>query len=518
MFKLAYKIIGSTDGLRMTKRFKKHITFLNSVSGVILQFISIASGLIIPRLIIAKLGSETNGLVVSLTQLLNWIYIFEGGLELIIMSKLYKPLQRRDNERISSIVVTARRFYKRISYFFIVYAFVISGLYPFVTFTTFSFGYVSTLALLIAFTIFVQYNLTVSLQQLLRADKKAYIVSIIQSVVVILNTLVAVVILNLEPDIHLLKLLMALVYLLQPLLNMFFVKKYFVIDNRAKIDCEVLKGRWSGIGINVANFVHVNTDVLVLTVLATLDMVSVYSVYALVTTGLKQLVAAFSSGISPTLGHAFASGDDKMIKEILLRYEFAIFFLVTILFTVGGLLITPFVQLYIAGTGTSALYYQPLLGVLLVLSEAIACIREPYINLAYLDEDLKATTKYAYIEAFVNIVVSVILVLLLGVVGVAIGTLLAMTIRTCLQVLHTRRVLKWYSARIFLKRFCIFALAVVLTVLAGVTLFPVGNIQQLTWGKWIGLGCAYGVLSAFFVVFCNFLFSGDFRKIVLHRP
>ncbi len=52
---------------------------------------------------------------------------------------------------------------------------------------------------------------------------------------------------------------------------------------------------------------------------------------------------------------------------------------------------------------------------------------------------LKKTRKGAWVEAISNIVISIILVIKFGIVGVAIGTLVAMLIRTIEFIYHTNK-------------------------------------------------------------------------------
>ena len=56
----------------------KNITFINSISSLLLQMVTIISGFIIPRLILKTFGSEVNGLVSSLNQFLGYITLLEG--------------------------------------------------------------------------------------------------------------------------------------------------------------------------------------------------------------------------------------------------------------------------------------------------------------------------------------------------------------------------------------------------------------------------------------------------------
>ena len=99
----------------MSKHKKAPVGLLNTFSSLLLQVVTIINGFIIPRLILSHFGSETNGLVSSLNQFLNYVSLLEGGLNSVIMASLYKPLAKKDNEKVSSIVTTSTRFFRRIS-------------------------------------------------------------------------------------------------------------------------------------------------------------------------------------------------------------------------------------------------------------------------------------------------------------------------------------------------------------------------------------------------------------------
>ena len=107
-------------------RKKVPVGLLNTASSLLLQIFTIISGFIIPRLILGAFGSETNGLVSSLNQFLNYVTLLEGGLNSVIMASLYKPLAQKDTAKVSSVVKTSTRFFRRISYVFIGYAIILA--------------------------------------------------------------------------------------------------------------------------------------------------------------------------------------------------------------------------------------------------------------------------------------------------------------------------------------------------------------------------------------------------------
>ena len=62
----------------MAERTK--LFFSNAVWSYALQFVTIISGFLVPRAIIGVYGSEVNGLVSSLTQIVSYITLVEAGI------------------------------------------------------------------------------------------------------------------------------------------------------------------------------------------------------------------------------------------------------------------------------------------------------------------------------------------------------------------------------------------------------------------------------------------------------
>ena len=58
----------------------KKLTVLNIVFAVLLQILTLASGFIIPKIVLSYFGSEVNGMISSISQFLNYVQLLEGGL------------------------------------------------------------------------------------------------------------------------------------------------------------------------------------------------------------------------------------------------------------------------------------------------------------------------------------------------------------------------------------------------------------------------------------------------------
>ena len=74
---------------------------LNSAATLLLEFVSVICGFIVPRLIIGTYGSEVNALTSSITQFLSYIALVEAGVGGVVRAALYKPLAETELKNVA---------------------------------------------------------------------------------------------------------------------------------------------------------------------------------------------------------------------------------------------------------------------------------------------------------------------------------------------------------------------------------------------------------------------------------
>lgn len=401
----------------------------NIIVSLLLQAITIVCGFIVPKLIINHFGSNVNGLVTSITQFLAYITLLESGIGPVIKAKLYKPIAKQDKRTIANILYASEKFFKRLAMVFVLYVVVLCFVYPLIVAKEFEFGFTISLLLIIAVSTFAEYYFGMTYKLYLQATQRTYVASYFQIGATILNTLGIILFISLGCNVLLVKLLSSLVFVIRPLLQSWYVKKRYHL-NFAKVDKGyVLEQKWDGLVQHIAAVVHSNTDVVVLTLFVNIAEVSVYSIYMLVINGVKKVVEALTGGIDAAFGDMIAKREDEVLRKSFGMYEFFYYSLITILFSCTLLLILPFVQLYMTGV-TDVDYSRPLFAIFITLAAFAHSIRLPYSTVTLAAGHFRETMKGAWVEAIVNIVLSVVLVFRFGIVGVAIGTLVAMVIRT----------------------------------------------------------------------------------------
>ena len=453
---------------------------INVISSLLLQVVMIISNLIVPVFIIKSFGSSVNGLVTSITQFLAYITLLESGFGPVVKSILYKPIANKDKSEIERILKASEKFFRTISYIFIVYIIVLCFALPTIVSSEFNIVYTLSLVIIISISTFAEYYFGMTYKLYLQAEQKTYVTSIIQIGTTILNTIMIVILIYFGSSIQVVKLFSAIIFVFRPILQNLYVKKKYNINLKNVDDDYKIKQKWDGLAQHIAAVIHNNTDVVVLTIFTNTIEVSVYSVYLLVVNGVKSLVQAFTGGVDASFGDMIAKGEKEALNNSFKVYELFYFSLTTIIFIVTLLLILPFVSVYTRGI-TDANYYRPAFAYLIVLAEFMWTIRLPYSSITLAAGHFKETMKGAWVESGINIILSVILVFKFGIIGVAIGTLVAMFVRTIEFMYHTSKYILDRSTLYTFKRLLIIAIEVILVVIIANLIPSINVINYITW-------------------------------------
>ena len=102
----------------------------NILSGLLGQGIAILLGIMIPRLVIVNLGSESNGLLSSVNQMLIYLNLLESGVGTAALQSLYRPVAEKNISKINSILSAVNRFYKRIGIWYLLTVSALALLFP----------------------------------------------------------------------------------------------------------------------------------------------------------------------------------------------------------------------------------------------------------------------------------------------------------------------------------------------------------------------------------------------------
>lgn len=484
----------------------------NTVASLIAQITTLICGFILPRLFLQHFGSEVNGLVNSIVQFLSVISFLELGVGAVVESSLYKPLAEKDNQQISKVMVSANKFFQRLAQILFIYVLILMLVYPLIANHNLGFLYTATLIAAISISSFAQYYFGIANALLLNADQRGYIQYNAQTVTVVLNTAVCAVMISMNGTIQMVKLATSLIYLARPLALHFYVKRHYQIDWKIKYTEEPIKQKWNGVAQHIAAVVLDGTDTIVLTVFSTLSNVSIYSVYFLVIKGVKTLFLSMTNGIQALIGELWAKQELEKLKGFFAWVEWVIHTGTTYVFSCTAALIVPFVQVYTFGIN-DANYIQPVFAVLLTLANAMHCLRLPYNIMVLAAGHYRQTQKNYIVAAILNILVSILTVKVWGLIGVAIGTLVAMTYQTMWLAVYDSRHFIFWSLKNVTKQFAIDTLSAALIIVFGSQM----SLKEPSYINWIFMAVNVAVMALVVVVGMNLVFYKNRVKQLANR-
>ncbi|HFI0341133.1 TPA: lipopolysaccharide biosynthesis protein [Streptococcus suis] len=477
---------------------------LNGLISLLNKCISIICSLILPRLFITAYGSEVNGLMSSISQYLTLISLLDLGMGAVIQASMYKPLLDKDTALLSTIYYKSQAFFNRIGFALLVYIGCLCLFLPTQLAGDFSRSQIIGLILVLSLSHLLQFFLGITSQIILGSDQKAYIKEILQGTANILNLLLTLVLIQFGQTVLMVKFASALVFILPPIFISYYVHRNYRISKTLRDRTYQIQQQWYGIGQHIAYTIQESTDIVILSMFASLSQVSVYAVYNTVFQGIKTFLNAATSGLRPFLGRALHMEDKMLLQRQFHKMEWLLHTSSTIFISSTFQLVTPFVVLYTQNI-TDANYNQPVFGYLMTLAILFYALRLPYRTLVFSKGDFKNTQFGTYFEAVLNLGLSLALVFEWQIVGVAIGTAVALLFSLIYYM--------WYSYNYILKT-DLRLLNKQLLVDAGVFLLSnllflpqVNKIQSFI--SWI----FFGFISIFLTTFISYILN----RIVLNK-
>ena len=416
----------------------------NVTANLLLQLVTAASGLILPRFYLLAYGSAMNGMVSSVGQFMSYLMLVEAGVGSATAVALYGPLSRKAEGEVNSILTAAREFYRRSG---ILYFLLVVGLtfgYPYLVEGQVPAGTTRAIIMILSFSNLVDYFFLGKYRVLLNADQHGYIVTLIQCLGTVVNTVVSIVMIQMGFGIAMARGVATVVYVMRSLLIFWYVRRHYpYLDFHVLPNKKPLAQKWAVLLHQVVNIVVNNTDLVVLTLFLKGDSlleVSVYSVYNMVAYNLSNVVSSFSNSLGSGFGELFAIDEEEKLKDAYGTYEFLYNMMLFICYTCMAGLLASFIRIYTSQI-TDVEYLRPELVVLFPVLGLLQNIRIPGLTMICAAGHYEETKWRAIAEAGINLTVSLALVRSMGIVGVLLGTLASYGYRTFDVIFYNSRYL-----------------------------------------------------------------------------
>ena len=488
---------------------KRRDLFKNVLSGFGGQFIVIVLGIIIPRIMISIYGSDVNGVVATTTQIFSYLALLESGIGQSARVALYKPIADNDFDEISKVYYSAESYFKKATLFYAVGVILLSAVAPFLIKTEMSHFTILLVFLLEGMSGVVNFNFVQTPITLLNADGKGYVNNIINLANKSLGYIAKIVLALLGFNIVYVQLSYFIIVVLKSVVYRFYLRKnYPWLEIKSKPDSFLLKDKNAFLITEIAWTIFSSTDIIVLSMLVSTKLSSVYSIYNMIYSNINLLLNAVGGSVIYLLGQIY----HRNIKEYEIAHDsFNTIFIsaITILMSVCYFLTIPFIKIYTRGFD-DANYIYPELPMLFSLVQMMSWCRYVTGNLTGIAGYAKATSYISLAEAILNVALSVILVQRFGIVGALFATVIALPIKViwCIYI-SDKKVLN----RSYLKTIVTMGVNFGFFFLVGI-LTKYIDLNITSYARFALYGCALTVVISLVVFGMNILINRNCWSVV----
>ena len=438
---------------------------LNIVASFLSQTITLVLGIIIPRLVLINLGSESNGLINSINTVLTYVALLEAGVGTASLVALYKPIALNNKEEINSILAATDIFYKRSGRWYFIAVVILTFVFPLSIKSTLPKWEVMSVTFLSGMPGVISYYFQGKYQILLRAEGKNYVLTNLTTIIHTATSIAKIILLVCGWGIVALQCMYMAFNVIQVTFIMLYMKKnYSWIDLHATPNFPAISQSKNALIHQVSGLIFNNTDTLILTYCCGLKLVSVYSMYTMLFGIISTMISNFS-GANFILGQTYNT-DKKRFIRLLDAYEIINMVLTFGLFCIANIFIIPFMQLYTSGVSDID-YIDPRLPYLFILTYLLSNGRNSSSQVISYAGCFKETQWRSILESVINITVSLTCVFRFGIYGVLIGTIAALLYRTNDMIIYANKKIlnrsPWKTYRRWLVNLALFVAVTLLS-------------------------------------------------------
>ena len=410
----------------------------NLLSGIVYQVILIAISFLLPRLYLENFGSEVNGVLSTVKQIFVYMTLLEAGIGLATTQALYKPVAEGDHGKASAILSATNLFYAKTGIIYAAIVLLLAVVYSFFIPTSIASGELFAIILLTALPSLFSYFVQAKYRILLEVDGRKYVINNSETVLQLLSNIGKILILLLTDSLVLIQLVYCLLALMQ--LGYVYVhakRRYTWLNLHSAPDYKAISQRKSVLVHQISGMVFNNTDILLLSVLCDFKMVSVYSIYNIFFSQVQTFITSIISGFSFALGQMFQTNREKFMK-VYNVYETFYIMATFMIYTLMAVFLLPLIQIYTQGIN-DADYTNVYLVLLFVLMNLLANGKLPSNHVLEYSGKFEETRSHAIIEMTVNIVVSIVAILVWGICGAILGTIVALLYRGTIMIYYANK-------------------------------------------------------------------------------
>lgn len=402
---------------------------LNSLKNVIG---SLANSLIlnllrfVSRIIFVKVLSDVylgvNGL---LSNVLGLLALAELGIGTAISYSLYKPLSNKNNEKCKSLMKFYKRAYQIIALVVLIAGLILLPFLPWFIKDTTGIENLSLIYLIFLGNMVITYLFSYK-RTLIIADQKNYKIMPFIIFFNFLTTILQIIILLIFKNYILYLLIQTLcIFLENVTINCYIDRQYPYLKHISSAD-PIEKEELKDIKINIkslmlhkiGSYVLTATDNLVISKFIGIVTVGIYSNYVLIHSAISNFIYTFVSNVTASFGNLIAEGDKEKSYKVFSEMNFITFSLYGVSMICLIFVFNPFIELVFGSK-----FLLPFgVVVLMMVNYYLVGINQVPVTIQSAAGIYKYDKFVPLIEAFLNLVLSIIFVHYMGLAGILLGT------------------------------------------------------------------------------------------------
>lgn len=481
----------------------------NIFFGVLGQAITIAIGVILPRLYIISYGSEINGMLSSVNNIFTYIALLEAGIGGATIQALYGPIARNDRESISEIISATHLFYKRVGYIYLIAIAIFAAVYPFAVKSNIPNSTVVLVILFIGLGNVINFFFQGKMKQIMFADGRQYVITNITTIIHVLVSFSKIALIALGMSVVEITFAQFILNIVQMIIySIYFKKHYSWVDLKAKPNKAAISQSKNVIIHQITWLVFNNTDTIILSIFCGYKIASIYAIYNMLFDMIATLLNNINNGFVFKMGQLYNSDHKKFCRyyEAWETYQMAISFA---FYCTAYIFILPFIKLYTAGADIN--YVDKWIPLLFVLIKIMVSGREMAGKTITFAGHFRQTQWRCVAEMTINLAVTLICVKFWGIYGVLFGTITALIYRSNDMIIYTSKYLIKRSCLVTYKKWISYIALFVLIVFISNRI----NADMSTYIKLIIVCIPYVItISALYLITGSLV---DYKAFILVR-
>lgn len=456
----------------------------NSITSAISYVIAIIIGLVAQSLFIKILGAEYLGLNGLFSNILTMLSIFDLGIGNAIVYNLYKPIAENKTEEIKSLMLFYKKAYNLIAIIIFSCGLIVIPFLPTIV------GEISIdVNLYVIYIMFLlntvcSYLMTYK-RSLICANQKNYIINIIHVIYLLVINISRLVLLYITKNYYIYLSLTIIGQLLENFVITLIANRIypFLLEKEIKpLDKRIEKDIFSKVKAlifhKVGTVVINGTDNVIISSFLGVATVGLYSSYTLIINPISSLFSQVISSATASVGNLLVTEDSDKIYKVFKKIRFLNFWLACFSGICLLVILQPFIELWIGKK-----YLLSICVVSVIVFNYFQKMMRSTYNIFKDSAGIWQEDKFVpLIESVLNILFSIILLKIFGLVGVFMGTIVSGLALWCYS--YPRFVYKKLFKRNYLKYtketlgyIILFSLLSILTYQVS-TLFSFSNIYM----------------------------------------